>query len=152
MIDMKGLNAYLTFKIGDELFAIQVERVHNIMELSHLTTDHYKKSFVAGSINFRGTTIPVIDMRMKFDLPHNDFLKSTCVIVVDVNLKIEKIIVGILVDALYEVIEIGEAIDQSKGKLSLLKGIFQKTDGSIFYVIDPDKMFSEFEIEVIKSH
>jgi purine-binding chemotaxis protein CheW len=149
---MNESKSYLTFKIGNEFFAVQVERVHNIMELSNLTTDQYKKSFIAGSINSRGATIPVIDMRMKFDLPHNDFLKSSCVVIVDVNLKIEKLIVGILVDALYEVIEFTGIIDKSSNGISLISGVIRKTDGSEVHVIDPDEMFSEYEIEVIKSH
>jgi purine-binding chemotaxis protein CheW len=149
---MNEPKAYLTFKIGHELFAIQVDRVRNIVELSNLTTDHYKKSFIAGSINLRGTAIPVIDMRMKFDLPFNDFLNSSCVVVVDVNLKIEKLIVGILVDALYEVIEYSGAIDSSDNKISLISGSFHKNNGSEVNIIDPDQMFSEYEIEVIKNH
>jgi purine-binding chemotaxis protein CheW len=149
---MKGANDYLTFRIYNDLFAIQVERVHNIMELSHLTTDHYEKSFVAGSVNFRGVNIPVIDMHMKCDLPHNDFLKSTCVVVVDVNLKIEKLMVGILVDALYEVVELAGTIAHSNEINPLVKGLVQKPDGSTLSIIDPDEMFSEYEIEVLKNH
>jgi purine-binding chemotaxis protein CheW len=149
---MKGKNEYLTFRIYNDLFAIPIERVHNIMELSHLTSDHFKNSFIAGSVNFRGVNIPVIDMHMKFDLPHNDFLNSTCVIVVNVDLKIEKLLVGILVDALYEVTETKINITHLTERNPIIKGIFQKSDGSDLKIIDPDEMFSEYEIEVLKNH
>jgi purine-binding chemotaxis protein CheW len=149
MIEPKS---YLTFKIGNELFAVQVDRVHNIMELSNLITGQYKKSFVTGSINFRGAAVPVIDMRMKFDMHYNEYYKSSCVIIVDVNLKIEKLVIGILVDALHEVVELNSADDIPFGQMSLISGVFRKNDGTEVKIINPDEMFSEFEIEVIKKH
>jgi purine-binding chemotaxis protein CheW len=149
---MNESKSYLTFKIGNELFAVHVDRVHNIMELSNLTAKQYKKGFVTGSINFRGASVPVIDMRMKFDLPYNNYYKSSCVIIVDVNLKIEKLVIGILVDALHDVIEIDCMYSLPPGNISLISGIFQNKDGVEIKIINPDEMFSEFEIEAIKKH
>jgi purine-binding chemotaxis protein CheW len=97
---------YLTFQLGNEEFAIQVLRVREIMGVQEITAVPQTPSYVKGVINLRGKVIPVVDLRLKFGLPEMEYTQRTCIIVVEIHSEAGKHLIGVIVDAVSEVINL----------------------------------------------
>src|SRR3954469_12291692 len=97
---------YLTFKLGDELFAIQVAQVREVLELSQITKVPTAPSYLRGVINVRGKATPVVDLRLKFGLPSTPDKLETRVVVMELELEGETTVVGGIADSVHEVIEL----------------------------------------------
>jgi purine-binding chemotaxis protein CheW len=93
---------YLTFKLGAEVYGLEILKVREIMGLMAITAVPRTPPFVRGVINLRGKVIPVVDLRTKFGMDAVEDTEETCIIVVDVG----ALGMGITVDAVSEVIEI----------------------------------------------
>ena len=98
---------YLTFSLGAEEYGLPVLKVREIIKVMDITPVPQVPAHVRGVINLRGKVIPVIDLRAKFGLPAQDYTERTCIIVVDVAVKRERVMLGVIVDAVSEVLNIG---------------------------------------------
>jgi len=92
---------YLTFKLGNEEYGVQILKVREIIGLMDITKVPQMPTYVKGVINLRGKVIPVIDLRSKFSLPEVQYTDQTCIIVIDVGG-----MVGTIVDNVQEVSDI----------------------------------------------
>lgn len=99
-------NQYLTFSLSDELYALEVSKVKEVLEYQSITRVPKTPEFMRGVINVRGGIVPVIDLRLKFNLPAAERTVDTCIIVLEINLNEETITVGMIADNVHEVIEI----------------------------------------------
>lgn len=97
---------YLTFISGGEVFGIVIVRIKEIKEYSSVTTIPMMPDYVKGVINLRGNVVPIIDLPVRFGREKSIITKRSCVIIVEVEHEEESIDIGILVDAVNEVIEI----------------------------------------------
>ncbi|HLP00934.1 MAG TPA: chemotaxis protein CheW [Opitutaceae bacterium] len=97
---------YLTFRLGDELFAINVFKAREVLDLSHITRVPTAPAYLRGVVNVRGNAIPVVDLRSKFGLPQAADTLHTRIIVMELQVDGEPIVVGGLADAVHEVIEL----------------------------------------------
>ncbi len=95
---------YLTFQLGNEEFAIQVLRVREIMGIQEITAVPQTPGYVKGVINLRGKVIPVVDLRLKFGLAELEYTARTCIIVVQIESEAGKLMIGVIVDAVSEVL------------------------------------------------
>jgi purine-binding chemotaxis protein CheW len=104
---------YLTFSLGAEEYGLPVLKVREIIKVMDNTPVPQVPAHVKGVVNLRGKVIPVIDLRAKFGLPSADYTDRTCIVVVDVAMARERVMLGVIVDAVSEVLNItaGE-IDQ----------------------------------------
>jgi len=103
---------YLTFGLGGEEYGLEILKVREIIGAMDITSVPRTPDFVMGVINLRGNVIPVIDLRLKFEMAHADQTEETCIIVVDV-VGVE---MGILVDRVSEVLDIaGDEIQPAPG-------------------------------------
>lgn len=100
-----GTNQYLTFTLGSETFALDIAQVREVLELSALTRIPRTPSFMRGVINLRGHAVPVVDMRIKFDLESIEDTVNTCIIIVETFFDGHNTVLGALVDSVSEVIE-----------------------------------------------
>jgi purine-binding chemotaxis protein CheW len=100
---------YLTFSLGEEVFAIDIRCVREIIQHGQMTTVPLMPEFVRGVINLRGSVVPVIDLQSRFGRPRAQIGKKTCIIIFDATLAHEKVELGLLVDAVSEVIDIAQA-------------------------------------------
>ncbi len=100
---------YLTFSLGDEVFALDIRCVREIIQHSAMTVVPLMPEFVRGVINLRGAVVPVIDLQSRLGRPRADIGKKTCVIIFDVGPEGDKVELGLLVDAVSEVIDIAPA-------------------------------------------
>jgi purine-binding chemotaxis protein CheW len=98
---------YLTFQLGPEEFGIRVVKVREIMGIQEITAVPQTPLHVKGVINLRGKVVPVIDLRVKFGLPSAEYSQRTCIIVTQVAGEAGQILVGVIVDGVSEVLNLG---------------------------------------------
>jgi purine-binding chemotaxis protein CheW len=158
-IDKTKINSYLTFNLGEELYASNVKNVINIVELSKITKVPKALDYLLGIINLRGMVLPVVDTRKKFGLQESDYTVNTCILVLEVVVNNENVLVGALVDGVKEVIEIeDEEIKDPpsigfSGNNYFIIGVFKKKDEDAFtMILDMDSIFSTDEILTISQH
>ncbi len=95
-------NRYLTFRVGDEDYGIEILYVTEIVGMQKVTEVPDMPGYVKGVINLRGQVIPVMDVRTRFMLPPKDYDDRTCAIVVNMD----STIIGLIVDSVDEVMNI----------------------------------------------
>jgi purine-binding chemotaxis protein CheW len=100
---------YLSFRLGKEEFAIKVLIVREIMGMQEITSVPQTPAYVKGVINLRGKVIPVIDLRLKFGLPEAEYTQRTCIVVVQVAHEAGKMLMGVIVDGVSEVLTLQAA-------------------------------------------
>ena len=100
---------YLVFHLGQEEFGIQVLKVREIMGIQDITAVPQTPHHVKGVINLRGKVIPVVDLRLKFGLPEQEYTQRTCIIVTQVNSEAGPMLMGIVVDGVAEVLNLATA-------------------------------------------
>lgn len=152
---MESINSYLTFKIGEEVFAANVAKVLNILELQDITHVPQAPDYMKGVINLRGVVLPVIDSKIKFGLGATQFTNNTCILVLDVNIDEESVQVGALVDAVLEVLEIEDSKIQpppsigAKYKTEFIEGMVNYEDRFIM-ILNMDMVFSTNELNILQ--
>jgi purine-binding chemotaxis protein CheW len=97
---------YLTFNLGDEVFAMDIRCVREIIQHGAMTVVPLMPEFVRGIINLRGAVVPVIDLQARFGRQLAQVGKKTCVIIFDVGPEGDRVELGIWVDSVSEVIDI----------------------------------------------
>lgn len=147
---------YLTFNLGEEEYGLQILRVREIIGLMEITPVPKTPAFVLGVINLRGKVIPVVDLRLKFDLPSREFDERTCIIVVEVQMQGTPISMGVVVDNVNEVADIkpqdmeptpsfGVDLDTS-----FILGMAKMTD-SVKTLLDVDQVMTDSELEKLSN-
>ena len=103
---------YLTFKLDVEEFGLEILKVQEIIKMMEITRVPRTPAFVRGVINLRGKVIPVVDLRLKFDMEARGGTDKTCIIVVTVKRVGGAVVMGIIVDEVSEVLDVaGESIE-----------------------------------------
>jgi purine-binding chemotaxis protein CheW len=151
------IQTYLSFKMAEEVFAINVSQVINILEMRHITRVPKTPSYMKGVINLRGTVLPVVDLRIKFGIPEQENTVDTSIIVINIEKDGEIIMLGTLVDAVREVLELNdEDIAPSpnigtKYNSGFIHGMY-RMDEHFIMILNIDKIFSVDEILDVKDH
>jgi purine-binding chemotaxis protein CheW len=146
---------YLTFKLNDEVFGVDVAQVREILDYVKITKVPQTPEFMCGVINLRGSVVPVIEMNMKFGMKKTERTVNTCIVVVEVNIDGDKIVIGALVDSVQEVHEIEpqniEPAPKIGSKLNteFIKGMGKRDDNFII-ILDIDKVFSMEELSEVQ--
>jgi purine-binding chemotaxis protein CheW len=149
------IRQYLTFKLSEEMFGVDVVQVREILDFIKITKVPQTPDFMCGVINLRGNVVPVIDMRLKFGMEKTETTVDTCIVVMEVNFDEETTVLGALVDSVQEVVELGpDEIEPAprigtKLKTDFIKGM-GKRDGKFIILLDIDKIFSTEELIVVK--
>jgi purine-binding chemotaxis protein CheW len=97
---------YLTFTLANEDYGIGILKIKEIIGMMPITSVPQTPSFVKGVINLRGKVIPVVDLRLKFGIAAIDYTERTCIIVVEITGQSGAVKIGIVVDAVSEVLNI----------------------------------------------
>ena len=146
---------YLTFKLADEVFSLDVAKVREILEFTAITKVPQTPDFMRGVINLRGSVVPVIDLRLNFGLTCTEQTVNTCIIVVEVNLDGEVIVLGALADSVQEVVEMEPGLIEpppnigTKLNTAFIKGM-GKIDNAFVMILDIDKVFSCNDLALVK--
>ena len=146
---------YLTFTLADEVFAVDVARVREILEMPSITKVPQVPDFMRGVINLRGCVVPVIDLRLKFSMQETAQTVNTCIIVVEVVMDGENTVLGALADSVQEVIEMEPSLIEAAPHIGthlnteFIKGM-GKHDGRFVMILDIDKVFSSVELAAVQ--
>ena len=105
----EGQNQYLTFLLGGEMFAIPILNIKEIIEYGSLTTVPMMPEFIRGVINLRGSVVPVIDLSARFGGQQTENSRRTCIVIIELTDGDEHHDIGVVVDAVSEVLEVSSA-------------------------------------------
>ncbi len=148
------LHQYLTFSLGDEVFALEIARVREVLEYSTVTALPRMPDFMRGVINLRGSVVPVVDLRVAFGMPRAEQTVNTCVIIVEMTVDGATIVIGAMADSVQEVIELDRSRVEPAPKIGanlcnrFIKGM-GKHNGRFIIILDSDAVFTEEEAALV---
>jgi purine-binding chemotaxis protein CheW len=147
---------YLTFKLDNEVFATDVAKVREVLDLTAITAIPKTPEFMAGVINLRGSVVPVVDLRLCFEMTKTVSTRNTCIVVVEVLIENEPIVIGALADSVEEVIDLEPEQIQppprigSQIRTDFIKGM-GKRDTQFIMILDIDRVFSVDELTTMRT-
>jgi len=146
---------YLTFKLEDEVFALEIAKVREVLDFTLIAKVPQTPEFMLGVINLRGTVVPVVDMRLKFAMTRTETTVHTCIIIVEIEIDGENTVLGALVDSVQEVMDLDpdqiEPAPRIGTRLNtkFIKGM-GKRDKQFIIILDIDKVFSLDELAMAR--
>ena len=142
-----AITQYLSFKLEDEVFAVDIAKVREVLEYTSVTKIPQMPTYMRGVINLRGGVVPVVDLRLKFGMTGTEKTINTCVIITEVYLEDETIVLGALADSVQEVFDLLHEDIEPAPKIgtqldtNFLSGMGKKNDDFIL-ILDIDNVFS----------
>ncbi|MEW5800964.1 MAG: chemotaxis protein CheW [bacterium] len=149
-------NQYLTFVLGDELFAAEISKVREVLDYPAITRVPCMPDYLRGVINLRDNVVPVVDMRLKFGMSSTERTVDTCVVIVETDLDGGQVTIGCLADSVKEVLDLPQNQIEPPLKTGtglnteFLKGMGKQGD-KFLLILDIDKVLSEKELHLIQS-
>ena len=146
---------YLTFKLDEEIFALGIDKVREVLDYTSVTKVPQTPDFMRGVINLRGSVVPVVDMRLKFGMAKTEQTVNTCIIIVEINLEGETTILGALADSVQEVLDLEpQQIEPApkigtKLRTEFIRGMGKRGEQFII-ILDIDKVFSGEELSAVQ--
>ncbi len=146
---------YLTFHLDDEVFALDISKVREVLEYSTVTKVPQTPEFMLGVINLRGNVVPVIDMRLKFGMSGAEKTVNTCVIIVEINVDGESAVLGAMADSVQEVFELEPGQIEPPPKIGtrlsteFISGM-GKRDDEFIIILDIDRVFSSDDLAAVQ--
>ncbi len=147
---------YLTFRLGEETFALEINKVREVLDFTVITKVPRMPKFLRGVINLRGDVVPVIDLRLSLDMNAIRKTADTCIVIVELEIDGEPTKMGILTDAVEEVIDLQTSQIAPPPRLGtrlrteFIKGI-GKQDENFLIILDMDRVLSDDELDVVRS-
>lgn len=145
---------YLHFTLMDEDYCLEVLKVREIIGKPEITPLPQTPEFIQGVINLRGNIVPIIDLRLKFELPFKEYTDRSTIVFVEVSPDEQKSLMGVVVDSIKEVVNIPkEKISNipyinTRVKANYIKGIAE-TEMGIKIILDIDKVLTDDEFVMI---
>ena len=146
---------YLTFVLNEEEYGIGIIKIKEIIGMMPITSVPQTPEFVKGVINLRGKVIPVVDLRLRFGMTSIDYNDRTCIIVVEIEGPAGMMMIGIVVDAVSEVLNIkAEDIEDTptfgaRLNTDYIQGM-AKMEGGVKILLDIDQVLSGEEVAVLE--
>jgi purine-binding chemotaxis protein CheW len=146
---------YMTFKLGDELFAIDVAQVREVLEVSQITKVPTAPEYMRGVVNVRGQATPVVDLRLRFGLPKGTDTVSTRIIVMELDLDGEATVLGGIADSVHEVIELDPGSINPPPRIAMrwrtdfIQGM-GKRGADFIIILDVNAVFSSEELALVR--
>jgi purine-binding chemotaxis protein CheW len=154
--DITDTRQYLTFKLADEVFAIEVSKVREVLDFTTITKIPRTPDFMSGVINLRGNVVPVVDLRLCFEMSKTQKTVNTCIVVVEMLIEGESTIIGALADSVEEVIDLEPEHIQPAPKMGtqirteFIKGMGTR-DAQFIMILDIDRVFSAEELSAVRT-
>lgn len=147
---------YLTFKLDEEIFALDISKVKEVLDFTEITKIPQTPLFMKGVINLRGGVVPVVDMRLKFGMSETAKTVNTCIIIVEVSIEGETTVLGALVDSVQEVLDLEPGQIEPAPRIGtrlrteFIRGM-GKRDNHFIMILDIDKVFSADELAAVEN-
>jgi len=144
---------YLSFVVGGTDFGVPILKVKEILQYEDVTRVPGTPASIRGVINVRGSVVPVVDLAVKFGRPEVPTTKRTCVLVVETRAGDEVLTLGVIADAVSEVVDLGaEDIEPAPSfgtgmKLEYITGMGKAGKGFVI-LLDIDRVLSSSEAEL----
>jgi purine-binding chemotaxis protein CheW len=148
------ISQYMTFKLGNELFAISVAKVREVLEVSTITKVPTAPDYMRRVVNVRGKAIPVVDLRLRFGLPVAADTVSTRIIVMELQIDGETTVLGGIADSVHEEIELDSANINPPPRIAMrwrtefIQGMGRRGDEFII-ILDVDAVFASEELALV---
>jgi len=147
---------FLTFKLDDELFALNIAKVREVLDITTVTRVPRTPEFMLGVINLRGSVVPVVDLRLRFGMRHGERTVNTCIVIAEVMVEGETLVLGIMVDSVQEVIDLRPADIEPAPKIGtrldmeFISGMGKLKERFII-ILNIDRLFSSEELAAVWS-
>jgi len=154
-MEIIGATQYLTFKLDEEIFALDISKVREVLDFTAITKVPSTPAFMRGVINLRSSVVPVVDLRLKFRMTETRKTVNTCIIIVEVTVDNETTVLGALADSVQEVLDLDpgsiEPVPRIGTRLNtaFIKGM-GKRDDKFIIILDIDKVFSLDELSLVQ--
>ena len=145
---------YLTFRLGEESYALRINKVREVLKETKITKIPKTPGYMLGVINLRGGVVSVIDLKMKFGMERIVDLSTANIIILELIHNNETLLIGAVVDLVHEVLELDSTMIEGAPKLGMnmntefLEGIGKKGEDFII-ILDIDKIFSVSELTLV---
>jgi purine-binding chemotaxis protein CheW len=146
---------FLTFRLDEEIFAVEISKVREVLEYGTITKVPQTPDMMKGVINLRGSVVPVIDMRVKFGMGDIVQTVNTVTIIIEILIDDELVMIGAMVDSVNEVMDLdSEHIEPppnigNRLNTEFIKGM-GKQGGQFIIILDIEKIFSVSELELVQ--
>ena len=153
--EVTASNQYLTFTLEEEVFALDIHKVREVLDFTTITKVPQTPDYLRGVINLRGSVVPVVDMRLRFGMPAAVKTVNTCVIIAEVRAGGETLVLGAMADSVQEVLDMEpEQIEPpprigTKLNSEFLRGMGKHNDQFVM-VLDIDQVFSCNEMSLLQ--
>ena len=150
------LQQFLTFLLGGEMYAVGILNVKEIIEYGQLTEIPMMPSFIRGVINLRGSVVPVIDLASRFGGHKTEINRRTCIVIIELRNADEKQDIGVMVDAVSEVLEIAHSEIEpapafgAKIRADFIDGM-GKVNGKFVIILNIQRVLSVEEMSTLAS-
>ncbi|MBD3393987.1 MAG: chemotaxis protein CheW [Chitinivibrionales bacterium] len=156
-IGEKLAGKYLTFKLANEEYGLEILKVQTIIQMQDVTKVPRTPEWVRGVINLRGKVIPVVDLRVKFGLEASEDTEKTCIVVVQISTNgNDSVVMGIIIDEVNEVPQISASDIQETPSFGasvntdFILGMAKLND-TVKILLDIDKVLSSSDIAAIQA-
>ena len=142
---------FLTFSLGGEMFAIEINNIKEIIEYGSLTTVPMMPAFIRGVINLRGSVVPVVDLSARFGRQSTEITRRTCIVIIEIRSEGELQDIGVVVDTVNEVLEIpAQEIEPTPAFGATIRADFiqgmGKINGKFVIILDVNHVLSVDEM------
>ena len=147
-------NKYLTFNISKEVYGIDIGDITEIIEMQKITEVPDMPKFVKGVINLRGKVIPVMDLRLRFNMQERECDDRTCVVIV----KIKETSIGFIVDRVLEVVDIPDSDIDLPPQFKTVSGYERYVTGigkigeNVKILLDAQKIIHQEELDRLSNN
>jgi purine-binding chemotaxis protein CheW len=147
---------YLTYKLGDEIFALDISKVREVLDYTPITKVPRTPEFMRGVINLRGSVVPVVDLRLKLGMTGTEKTVNTCIIITEVTVDNETTVLGALADSVQEVVDLEPGQIEPAPKIGtklrteFIKGMGKQNENFII-ILDIDQVFSAEELALVQT-
>lgn len=153
MVEEKGagVDRYLTLSLGDDFFALDINSVREILDMTDITRIPQTPNFMRGVVNVRGSAVPVIDLRLKFGLTAGERTLNTRIVIMEIGEGDSQSAIGAIADSVKEVLELEAGNIDPPPRMGMnlsadfIKGI-GKHNGKFILILDVNKVFTSEEI------
>jgi len=146
---------YLTFRLGEEVFALDISQVREVLDYTAITRVPRMPEFMRGVINLRGSVVPVVDLRLKFGMAATERTLNTCIIIAEVVIGGERTQLGALADSVQEVIDLDAGQIEPPPRLGtsihteFIRGMGKREEHFVI-ILDVDRVFSNDELSLVQ--
>ncbi len=147
---------YLSIKLDNELFALSVHKVLEVLQNQHITKVPNVPEFIKGVINFRGEILPVVEARKKFNMADRQQGQKYVIVVLDLEMNDKKLLLGVIADGVNDVLELSDSDIKSVPEMGsnynpeFINGMV-KTETGFLMLLNVNKVFSSEEINLISN-